>query len=542
MEVSVIGSSQAKLGRAESGIKEIGFCGNFSRQIFFRKSRISFAQTLRWTPMAPIRLTLRASAAQSTLLPVEGSGSASKCQAGSKSIDGVRLYVGLPLDAVSDCNTINHGRAIAAGLRALKLLGVAGVELPVWWGVAEKETMGEYHWSGYLELAEMVQKAGLELHASLCFHASERPKIPLPKWVSQIGESEPNIFFMDRSGQPYRHCLSLAVDDLPVLNGKTPIQVYKEFCESFKSSFSHLLGSTITGLSIGLGPDGELRYPSQCRTLRSKHVCGVGEFQCYDKNMLELLSKHAQELGNPLWGLSGPHDGPTYDQTPISNSFVKEHGGSWESPYGNFFLSWYSSQLISHGDRLLSLATSTFSGTPVKVSGKLPLVHSWYKTRSHPAELAAGFYNTVNRDGYEALVEMFARNSCRIILPGMDLSDEHQPYGSLSSPESLLAQITMACKKHEVEVAGQNSSISGASSGLEQIKKNLLDENKVVDLFTYQRMGAYFFSPEHFPSFTQFVRSLNQPELHLDDLPSDKMEAAESVQPEQGKDLQMQAA
>lgn len=161
-------------------------------------------------------------------------------------LNGVRLFVGLPLDAVTDCNTVNHVRAIAAGLKALKLLGVEGVELPVWWGVAEKEAMGKYDWSGYLALAEMVQNAGLKLHVSLCFHANEQPKIPLPEWVSHIGESEPSIFYADRSGQHFQGCLSLAVDDLPVLNGKTPVQVYQEFCESFKSSFSHFMGSTIT--------------------------------------------------------------------------------------------------------------------------------------------------------------------------------------------------------------------------------------------------------------------------------------------------------
>ena len=156
------------------------------------------------------------------------------------------MYVGLPLDAVSDCNTVNHARAITAGLRALKLLGVDGVELPVWGGIAEKEAMGKYDWSGYLALAEMVQKVGLKLHISLCFHASREPKIPLPEWVSRIGESQPSIFFSDRAGEQYRDCLSLAVDDLPLLEGKTPIQVYNEFCGSFKSSFASFLGSTIT--------------------------------------------------------------------------------------------------------------------------------------------------------------------------------------------------------------------------------------------------------------------------------------------------------
>ncbi|GMI70339.1 BETA-AMYLASE 9, beta-amylase 3 [Hibiscus trionum] len=149
----------------------------------------------------------------------------------------------------------------------------------------------------------------------------------------------------------------------------------------------------------------------------------------------------------------------------------------------------------------------------------------------------AGFYNTASRNGYEAVAEMFARNSCKIILPGMDLSDEHQPHDSLSSPESLLAQIQTTCNKHGVEVAGQNL----ASGGLEQIKKNMLGENP-IDLFTYHRMGAHFFSPEHFPSFSEFVRSLNQPELHPDDLPSEEVEASESVQMSSDPNIHLQTA
>ncbi|KAK9287801.1 hypothetical protein L1049_016242 [Liquidambar formosana] len=402
--------------------------------------------------------------------------------------------------------------------------------------------MGKYEWSGYLALAEMVQKAGLKLHVSLCFHASKETKITLPEWVSRIGETQPSIFFTDRSGQKYKECLSLAVDDLPVLNGKSPIQVYHEFCKSFKSSFAPFMGSTITGITMGLGPDGELRYPSHHQPAKSNKIRGVGEFQCYDQNMLSLLKQHAQETGNPNWGLSGPHDAPSYNQSPDLSNFFKDHGGSWETPYGDFFLSWYSNQLISHASRLLSLASSTFSDTAVMVCGKVPLMHSWYKTQSHPSEITAGFYNTIHRDGYEAVAEMFARNSCKMILPGMDLSDEHQPHDSRSSPELLLGQIKTACRKHGVEVSGQNSSVSGVPAGFEQIKKNLLGEN-VVDLFTYQRMGAYFFSPEHFPSFTEFVRSLNQPETHSDDLCTDEKEATESVcaSSESGMNLHMQA-
>lgn len=262
---------------------------------------------------------------------------------------------------------------------------------------------------------------------------------------------------------------------------------------------------------------------------------GAGEFQCYDKYMLSSLKQYAESNGNPLWGLGGPHDAPGYDQPPMTSNFFKENEGSWETTYGAFFLSWYSKQLISHGSRLLSLASETFHDVPISICGKVPLVHSWYRTRSHPSELTAGFYNTANRDGYVEVVEMFAKHSCKIILPGMDLSDNHQPNESLSSPELLVAQITSSCRKHGVEILGQNSMIANASNGFEQIKKKLSGE-KEMSLFTYQRMGADFFSPEHFPAFTQFVRYLNQPELDSDDQPMKQEERVAS------NHLQMQAA
>nr|ADP88920.1 beta-amylase [Gunnera manicata] len=543
MEVTAIANSSASICRSDRGL---GFCYDPKIMMFSRKNRICFGRNLRFKN-AGIRVCLNSIGSDLARSEKISGAAPTSASRRSKTIDDVRLFVGLPLDAVSDCNALKHARAIAAGLKALKLLGVEGVELPVWWGVVEKKAMGNYEWSSYLEIAEMVQNVGLKLHVSLCFHACKAPKVPLPAWVSQIGEQDPSIYFTDRSGKQYKECLSLAVDELSVLNGKSPLQVYQDFCESFKSSFSAYMGSTITGISMGLGPDGELRYPSHHQSPKANNITGVGEFQCYDKNMLTLLKKHAEETGNPLYGLSGPHDTPSYDQSPNTNNFFNEHGGSWETPYGNFFLSWYSNELITHGNRLLALASTTFRllalasttfrDLPVTISGKVPLMHSWYKTRSRPSELTAGFKN-----GYEPIVDLFSKNSCKMILPGMDLSDEHQPQGSHSSPELLLEEIKGLCKNHGVGVSGQNLEFSGAPGRFEQIKKNLLDDNEVVDLFTYQRMGVYFFSPEHFPKFSEFVRSLNQPELDLDDRREVPAKSPSLSSEKKGKDVSLQVA
>lgn len=64
-----------------------------------------------------------------------------------------------------------------------------------------------------------------------------------------------------------------------------------------------------------------------------------------------------------------------------------------------------------------------------------------------------------------------------------------------------------------------------------------------MDLFMYQRMGADFFSPKHFPLFTGFIRSLNQLDLGEDDMPQGKG-AMKSIQAkvEAQATLQMQVA
>ncbi|EYU43890.1 hypothetical protein MIMGU_mgv1a0251152mg, partial [Erythranthe guttata] len=84
--------------------------------------------------------------------------------------------------------------------------------------------------------------------------------------------------------------------------------------------------------------------------------------------------------------------------------------------------------------------------------------------------------------------------------------------------------------RNGVVVTGENSLVSGSPVGFEQMNKNLLGEDAAVDLFVYQRMGAYFFSPEHFPAFAQFFRGLSQPTQSLDDLPMEEdCENAESL-------------
>lgn len=193
---------------------------------------------------------VRASSSSSTtrlLAPVRAL--VSEAAAGERAAEGeeeegaaVRLFVGLPADAVvSDGRGVSRPRAVSAALRALKLLGVDGVELPVSWAVVQPGAGGWFEWAGYRAVAAMVRDAGLHLRVSLRTDGDA-----LPEWVADAADADPDVLFTDRSGHRRVGCLSFAVDELPVLLGKSPLQAYDAFFRSFADEFEDFLGSTIT--------------------------------------------------------------------------------------------------------------------------------------------------------------------------------------------------------------------------------------------------------------------------------------------------------
>lgn len=95
-----------------------------------------------------------------------------------------------------------------------------------------------------------------------------------------------DLVYTDRYGNRNYEYLSLGVDDLPVLKGRSGVQVYADFMRSFRDTFSDLLGETIIEIQVGMGPAGELRYPGYPEQNGRWRFPGIGEFQCYDKVIL----------------------------------------------------------------------------------------------------------------------------------------------------------------------------------------------------------------------------------------------------------------
>ncbi|GLJ51689.1 hypothetical protein SUGI_1098460 [Cryptomeria japonica] len=102
--------------------------------------------------------------------------------------------------------------------------------------------------------------------------------------------------------------ISLGCDELPVLKGRTPVQCYEDFMRSFKESFQDLLGETIVEVQLGMGPAGELTYPSYPEANGTWRFPGIGAFQCYDKFMKASLKVAAKAKGKEQWDYGGPSD------------------------------------------------------------------------------------------------------------------------------------------------------------------------------------------------------------------------------------------
>lgn len=63
----------------------------------------------------------------------------------------------------------------------------------------------------------------------------------------------------------------------------------------------------------------------------------------------------------PHRGLSGPHDAGHYNSSSWETGFFVSQGGSWGTPYGHFFLGWYSGLLLHHADKILGPATEVLN-------------------------------------------------------------------------------------------------------------------------------------------------------------------------------------
>lgn len=105
-----------------------------------------------------------------------------------------------------------------------------------------------------------------------------------------------------------------------------------------RNEFEEELGDLITEVIIGMGPHGELRYPSYPQANGMWHFPGIGEFQCYDRFLRARLVAAAEAAGQPSWGESAPRSAGHYCNCPHETEFFAEDNGGWATEQGAFFL------------------------------------------------------------------------------------------------------------------------------------------------------------------------------------------------------------
>ncbi|KAL2901645.1 Beta-amylase 3 chloroplastic [Bienertia sinuspersici] len=427
----------------------------------------------------------------------------------------VPVFVMLPLDTISVGGSLNKPRAMNASLMALKTAGVEGVMVDAWWGLVEKDGPQKYNWDGYDELVQMVQRHGLKLQVVMSFHqcggnVGDSCSIPLPPWVLEEINKNPDLVYTDRSGRRNPEYISLGCDSLPVLAGRTPIQVYSDYMRSFREKFKDYLGKVIVEIQVGMGPCGELRYPSYPESNGTWRFPGIGEFQCYDKYMKASLEAAAEAIGQQEWGRSGPHDSGHYQQFPEDTGFFRREG-TWNTPYGQFFLKWYSRKLIEHGDNILAAANGIFKDTGAKLSGKVAGIHWHYKTRSHAAELTAGYYNTRDQDAYLPIARMFAKYGVILNFTCMEMKDGEQPEHANCSPEGLVQQVKKATQTAGVELAGENALERYDASAFGQVLATSKSHSgSSLSAFTYLRMNKRLFEGDNWRHLVEFVKNMSE--------------------------------
>ncbi|XP_059634168.1 beta-amylase 7-like isoform X2 [Cornus florida] len=432
----------------------------------------------------------------------------------------VPVYVMLPLGVINmKCELVDPD-GLLKQLRVLKSINVDGVMVACWWGIVEAHAPQEYNWNGYRRLFQIVRELKLKLQVVMSFHecggnVGDDVCIPLPHWVAEIGRSNPDIFFTDREGRRNSECLSWGIDKERVLRGRTAVEVYFDYMRSFRVEFDEFFeDGFISMIEVGLGPCGELRYPST----PIKHgwrYPGIGEFQCYDQYLLKSLRKAAEARGHSFWARV-PDNAGSYNSRPQDTGFFCG-GGDYDGYYGRFFLNWYTQVLVDHGDRVLSLAKLAFDGTCI--AAKLSGIHWWYKTASHAAELTAGIYNSCNRDGYASTIALLKKHGVALNFTCAELGiydhiDQHVDFSeALADPEGLAWQVLNAAWDVCIPVASENvlpcHDRGGYNSILEKAKPLNDPDGRHFSVFNYLRLSPLLLERHNFMEFERFVKRMH---------------------------------
>lgn len=386
----------------------------------------------------------------------------------------VPVYVMMQLDWMLDGSALRDPEGLSKQFALLKRVGVRGVMADVWWGLCEPSP-GDYKFGAAQALCQLLKQHDLELQATMSFHqcggnVGDPVQIPIPAWALSVAKDKDMLY---RNGPDHisEDCLSLSADRTRAFPGpsglRTPLDCYRDFIAAFAKACAQYLGSTIGEIQAGMGPCGELRYPSYMMS-RGWNYPGVGLVMADDAGMRAMLKADT--------GLAAPPAGlPTEQNGLPDDAKIFEAGQEFFSKGdGKTFFEWYSNVLLKHGEAILGEAAAALKQAGATVgqdklafSVKISGLH-WHVMHSSRATEACAGYNSCTSptaDAYSDIAAMLARVSKNTGSPvffnftclEMSNTDNNGNPATLSAPEDLIAQVRRACIKHNVKLSGENA-------------------------------------------------------------------------------------
>lgn len=422
----------------------------------------------------------------------------------------VPVYVMLPLNIIkSDGTFVNEGKLWADMRTLVRNSKIDGFAVDCWWGIIERVPRN-YDFRAYLAILEVAHQEHVKVAVVTSFHrcggnVGDDCNINLPGWIISNNNSNPDIFYTDKHLNRNPEYLSLGVDNEKISDNRTPLEMYRNFFIAMKNSFQKYIDlGVLSTIAIGLGPAGELRYPSY--PLQRWTFPGIGEFQCYDRYMLKALYESAQRIGRPDWG-HPPDNSGSYNDLPHQAPFFQL---DFKEPYGKFFLSFYSQQLAEHARRVFQEARKVFPmGSNPKLAGKIAGIHWNYNTESHASELTAGYYHLWNQNGYQTLARVFKEYDIKLDFTCLEMRNSEQPGNCACAPEDLVHFSRETVWNEYVKYGGENALPTGNDAGYDMIVKQSSVMGKKIDSFTYLRMFDWLFQTENLRRFTNFVQKMH---------------------------------
>jgi beta-amylase len=442
---------------------------------------------------------------------------------------GRHLYVLMPLDMVDPNNPSRidqDPKKLKTQLETLKGLGADGVCIDIWWGIVQHDDLDKYNWKPYRDFFTLCREVNLLICPIMSFHAcgtnvNDDVHIPLPKKVLELARSyAKKPFYKDAYGFINEEYLSLGADNEPIFEGKTPLKLYGNFMRDFVKEFLDF-ADVITSVEIGLGPCGEIRYPSYPKPHEIWIFPGVGAFQCYDPYMLEMMNKrfriddkHENKVerfvdilqqigvgmikGYTVYPIHTTLFNPRPDK-PDDRLYLKE-------PYVSFF-KWYSDCLVEHGERILKDAVIAFHPMNVKIVAKIAGVH-WHYREGHAAEIATGYVNfmpiheisnpsleresfvsAIKSSFYYKFAEMCSGLGVEYNYTCFELAAKDMESQANSSPELLFDQISYSTQLANVRLRGENAFKMKEEAPHDRIIAKCRKVARNLTVFSYLRFG-----------------------------------------------------